>query len=263
MSALLLVSILTAGFILASLHYPSSYKLNRVTGWLPYFIIASHGVVLSLITLLILLCVDYCNFGRVLTSILGIYKKDILQWGFDYKELKLIVWSTSSIMLGSLLGGLSKWYYSDQTIKNKRLRVLTKDNHFEKVIINNIEENMLSSSLVNSVSVSCVAISLRSGKVYVGWFEDVSLEKGVLTDFTITPTLSGYRSKEKHKLKVEVNYLEHFECDPRYKDTPQEVFKDYKVTIMKDQVDYLSLFDSNTYKKFNVNSESKPIILHL
>ena len=256
MSALFLVLILTAGYILASLHYPSSYKLNRVVGWLPYFIIASHGVVISLVTLLILLYVDYCNFGRLLTAALGIYKKDILQWGFEYKEIKLLIWAISSIILAALLGISSKLYYKDQTRKHKLLQELTKKNHFEKVIINNIEANILSSQ-----SVSCVAISLRSGKVYIGWFEDVSFEKGELTDFTITPTLSGYRSKEKHQLMIDVNYLEHFERDERYQNDPQKVFKDYKVTIMKDQVDHLNPFDSNIYKNFNETEPTSTILL--
>ena len=249
MSALLLVSILASGFIFSSLHYPTSYRLNRTTGWLPYFIIATNGLIISLISLVILLYVDTQNYGRELASYLVLYKKDILQWGLSYDQLKAVSLAGVSVLFATLLGLAFKFFYAVGDKRHNLLRRLAKKDHFEKVIIDNITEN--------KSSMSCVSITLRSRKVYIGWFEDVSFEQGELSDFTVTPILSGYRDSENLELIITVNYLEHFEADRRFGNFPEEVFKDYKITIMKDQVDFINLFSATTYKKFQKKKQEK------
>jgi len=252
MSALLILSILATGFTFTSLYYPSSYKLNRTTGWLPYFLIARNGFTFFLITLFILLWIDTENYGRWLAAKLSLYRKDILQWGFSFGELKLIVWATSSYILAVVVGFGSFLYYKIPTVRNRASLGLVKNEHFEKVIMTNIISNKKYPN-----DISCVSLTLESGKVYVGTFEDIPLEHGRLSDFTITPILSGYRDKFDLSIKFNVNYLEHFETDSRYAESPEEVFKDYKVTICREQVDTISLFDPKTYKEFQ-KKEEKP-----
>lgn len=245
MSALLVLAILATGFTFTSLYYPSIYKLNRATGWLPYFLIARSGFVFFLITLPVLLWIDYRNYGRLLAAALGLYRKDILQWGFSFDELKLIAWAISSFLLAVMSGVFSKLYYQIPFIRNRTSLKLVKKEHFEKVIVTNIIKNK-----ENPQGILGVSLTLQSGKVYVGMFEDIPLEHGELTDFTITPLLSGYRNESDHTLTFTVNYIEQFKRDHRYAKSPEEVFKDYKVTIRRDQVETMSLFDPEIYKKF-------------
>lgn len=245
MSALLILSVLATGFTFTSLYYPSVYKLNRSTGWLPYFFIVRAGFIFFLITLPILLWIDTENYGRWFAGELSLYRKDILQWGFSFEELKLITWSASSFLLACLTGICFFVYYKIPSRRNKASLNLVKREHFEKVIATNIISNK-----DKSRGISCVLLTLQSGKVYVGMFEDIPLEHGHIKDFTITPILSGYRKNPEQSIEFNVNYLEHFKEDSRYEKMPDEVFKDYKITIARDQVDTLSLFDPEIYKRF-------------
>ncbi len=199
-----------------------------------------------------LLWVDTENYGRWLAMELGLYRKDILMWGFSFGELKLIVWATSSYILAIVIGFGSFLYYKIPFVRNKASLKLVKNEHFEKVIVTNIISNK-----ENPKNISCVSLTLESGKVYVGTFEDIPLEHGRLSDFTITPILSGYRDNSDLSIKFNVNYLEHFKKDSRYQESPEEVFTDYKVTICREQVDSISLFDPNVYKVFQ-EKEVKP-----
>ncbi|KPV96458.1 hypothetical protein AN214_01553 [Pseudoalteromonas sp. P1-9] len=244
MSALFLVAILVTGFVFSSLHYPSSYRLNRSEGWVVYFSIAKNGFLLFLITLPLLLLVDYMNWVREFTKLLGLYRKDIIQWGFTFQQLKILSWVISSITLAFVSGYCSKFYYKSDERKNNLLKKITQRDSFEKVVVSNIIKNRQEDTL------SFVAITLRDNKVYVGWFEDVALEHGTLSDFTITPVLSGYRDNNSKELIITTNYLDHFKSHNNYNDETEKVFSEYKVTIMKDQVDTLSLFNPTTYEKF-------------
>lgn len=248
MSALFLVAILVTGYIFSSLHYPSSYRLNRSEGWIAYFNIAKSGLLIFLASLPVLLSIDYLNWAQYLTSFLGLYRKDILQWGFTLQQLKVFTWVSFSLSLSFLMGYISKLWYSNTERKNDLLMKLTIRDSFEKVVISNIISNK------KEETNSFVSITLRDNKVYVGWFEDVALEQGSLSDFTITPVLSGYRNNETKELVIHTNYLDHFKSHENYENNPEEVFSEYKVTIMKDQVDTIGLFNPKTYEKF----QSKP-----
>lgn len=244
MSALFLVALLATGYIFSSLHYPSSYRLNRSEGWIAYFNIAKNGLLFFIITLPFLLLFDTLNWAQELANSLGLYRKDIMQWGFTFEQLKVLTWAITSLMLSFLMGYVSKFWYRIPSRKNTLLMKLVKRDSFEKVVISNITSNE------NEDTNSFVAITLRNNKVYIGWFDDVALEHGALSDFTITPVLSGYRCNDTKELVINTNYLDHFKSHSNYMTNPEEVFSEYKVTIMKDQVDTLSLFNPSTYEKF-------------
>jgi len=245
----LIVILIATGFVFSSLHYPTKYKLNRSDGWIPYFTIATAGCVFFAVTLPLVMWLDIENYGRYLANFLSLRSDDIKQWEIPFKELKFIVWAVAAFAISLMSGLVCHLLYKIPSIRENASRKLVSRDPLEKLIVDNIFINK--KNINNSdEKLFCLCITLKSGKVYVGFCNRVVLEHGKINGFSITPMLSGYRDKSDHRINFTVNYHDHFKSYEGYEDDPSKIFSRYKVTIFSDHIEHINLFDADVYKKF-------------
>jgi len=253
MGVALIAIIVATGFVFSLFHYSLQYKLNRSDGWIPYFAVATVGCAFFAVTLPLVMWFDVMNIGRNIADFFNLTYKDIIQWGISFKELKFIAWATVAFVVSLVCGFFSWLYYRIPCVREKLSLKLGGRDPLEKIIVGNIFANK---NHINDpdAELFCVCVTLKSGKVYVGFCYNVPLEHGKINGFPLTPLLSGYRDKENHKLYFSVNYLNHFKEYPEFQSDPREVFNQYKVIVFSEHVEYISLFDVKAYENFQEKS---------
>ncbi|MBD0319442.1 MAG: hypothetical protein ICV87_03850 [Gemmatimonadetes bacterium] len=101
---------------------------------------------------------------------------------------------------------------------------------------------------------SMVSLTLKSGKVYVGFITsnfDPAYDRKYIR---LWPILSGYRDSETQEMKITTNYsLVYAEMDSS--GTNPAVVDDFQVIVPVGEVQSANLFDPRTYDLFNPQSD--------
>lgn len=99
-----------------------------------------------------------------------------------------------------------------------------------------------------------VSLTLKSGKVYVGFITsnfDPAYDRKYIR---LWPVLSGYRSADTHEMAITTNYsLVYAEMDAS--GTDSAVVDAFQVVVPVGEVQSANLFDPRTYDRFNPRNE--------
>jgi len=250
MSAALVVVVLVCGYLFISSHAPSKIIFNKSTGWNSYFQVALKGSI-YLITAFVFLLLLWVLIFAIMTmmNIPHFLWPEKNEFGFAYKlwELHIAGIGLPFIMLVAVTIIIS-------TVESRQAEKDLKDPDarcklFEQIAkCSPIEDILLES--VNSGGQLLISITLKSRKVYVGMINEAKLEEHDTDTVVIIPFLSGYRDKYTLSFIAEVNYADHYkECDITFESKPLSLSQ-YRHVIPRDQIETISLFNSEMHTKF-------------
>ncbi|EAP96793.1 hypothetical protein V12B01_16781 [Vibrio splendidus 12B01] len=209
MFAVLLIVILTSGYIYSSKHLPSRYKMAKSDGWDLYFQVARRGFELSIGSALICVLIDFTDvIGDVLKKTTGLmYRPDFIQIPFSHSDLKLLVWAAFTVFFSYAVAWIkSRKYNVDRVRKLNMLQHVVRENPLESFI------TKATLSFVNDDEDSqVVCITLSSRKVYIGFcVGGNNVLHGNLEHLGIIPIRSGFRDKDNLNLVITNNYESYF-----------------------------------------------------
>lgn len=254
MGTLQLAVTLFCGYIFVINSIRHKYNFKRTAGWDAYFYIAIYGLIFSCIGWFICSCLSAAGFFRwaerelvsigTLRRLFPVLSDSEL---ISLKELKMLIWSSCSILIAIICAIYQKWRLSDET---RRIQVLS------KVAGHNAIESLL---LDASVSQFPVITTLKSRKVYVGIIICPQLESGYCEFLALIPLLSGYRDKENLKVNFSVNYQSLYLQQGISNGTncSKLSLEDFITLIPKQEIDNISFFDLSTYQQFQAIKEDR------
>ncbi len=188
---------LTAGYIFSRDFYLTKWEIARVEGQRLLFESAFWGIVLILFSWLSFVVLDFLTQLQALSFLFdnrleSFLTKHILHQMPMIPGLAVFL---VTIFWGKALPKILN-YFLDENIASEIL-IDKYGNHLEKLM-----EKAMSSSRM-------VSISLKNGKVYIGWpLRTTYLVKGGNQYIRILPAVSGHRSQDTHALTLTTQYLE-------------------------------------------------------
>ncbi|WP_109391249.1 hypothetical protein [Proteus cibi] len=258
MWALIIVFVLICGYIYVDTHIPSRYKLNKAVGWNAYFCVGAKGgyfLILGIVlTVVIVFYLYVIQFIFNVPHYLGANYSPFTFSGDFLKERLFGISYLSLICLGcTAFVSISQTY----TVRNENNALQTRINAFREIAKDSAIEKILLDSLDKMEDGLMLLISLKSRKVYVGML-DIARFDGLDTNtLVIIPVMSGYRDKDTMTFIVEHNYTEHYDKEGiTLTSEPLSVFH-FRHVLPFDQIESLSLFNTNTYQKFQESIKEK------
>lgn len=148
---------------------------------------------------------------------------------------------TGTSLLAFVLGAtvwlpLNKWYNRDVEIQ----KTIEEWNDYLEILLKRALEETRE-----------VAITLKNGKVYVGFVVrsfDPAYDRKYLV---ILPTSSGYRDSNKHILEFTTDYSRVYEQLIKRDDPNSDVVDDFELVLPVAEVLSAGLFDWEVYRRFN------------
>lgn len=258
MWALIIVFVLICGYIYVDTHIPSKYKLNKAIGWNAYFCVgAKGGYFLILGLILTVVIVFYLYVIQFIFNIPYYLDADYSPFTFSGDILKERLFGISYLSLICL--GCTAFVSISQTytVRNENNTLHSRINAFREIAKDSAIEKLLLDSLEKMEDGLMLLISLKSRKVYVGML-DIARFDGLDTNtLVIIPVMSGYRDKDTMTFIVEHNYAEHYDQEGiTLTSEPLSVFH-FRHVLPFDQIESLSLFNTNTYQKFQESIKEK------
>jgi len=250
MSAALIVIVLVCGYLYINSHIPSKLKFKKSTGWQSYFQVALKGsyyVFVSFISLLVVWLILLATMWLLNFPLLFTDRYKEFTFAYDILNVKFAGLELPFVLLVFITAVLS---FVESKNEEKKLRDNRERLRLYKEIADAspIEAIMLES--MTSKNNLMVSVSLKSRKVYVGIIHEARLEDHDTDTIVIIPFLSGYRDKDTLSFVEEINYAEHYkECGVTF-DSQQITLSQYRHVIPRDQIESVSLFNSDMYTKF-------------
>lgn len=250
MATVLLAVILVSGFIYVNLSLSTRYRYKRSEGWDAYFFVAAWGIGFFLAGGLITFILNVTGGFRLLAHIFHITTESfdgILSTARNKAqriyEIKQIAWIVISILMSAILGLINK-----QRTKrgDRRWDVLA------KIVGHNFHEAMLVEASARQFP---IIATLSSRKFYVGLITCPALEHGQSEYLEMLPLLSGYRNKDDLTIHITTNYYQHYADSNNPNGSPGVNLSDFRIVIPKDELETMSFFDIDAYKKFKENEE--------
>lgn len=245
MSVLGLAVILVCGFIYTTLNLKSRYRQLRSSGWGTYFHVAAWGL---LFTFLGIVVTEILDLADVPTHILSQFWPNPVQAMNDAlakasngevnpREMCI---AASSITLALFFGGIAAFVHRNPS---KRLDTLL------KICVTDGVEYLVAESMKFG---RLISVTLESRKCYVGFAYKDHSDRKKMDSLALIPILSGYRDENTLELVVTRNYHDYYvENDIVDWEGPNLSISDFRVVIPLSRVVQLSLFDIETYVKFN------------
>lgn len=252
--ALILATILVAGFIFV-LHYPPSrYNHKRSQGWHTYLQSGAWGLPFAFVSFLI------CWLGNNPVPDVDIEAAKLVVSNSTNESL-IIGFSFLTPALAYCAGTLvhyryyglpnfthkllstfklnAKWYiwvdkFNHKAMQRQLLTITKTVRHdpFENLIVH-VTNNFLP-----------VMVTLKSRKVYIGPLTNSGIEHGKLEYVSVIPFISGYRREDDFKVERTVNYSEIYrESDPAKLD-------DFRTVLPISEIESIRQFDGKVYKNF-------------
>ncbi|EOZ1400618.1 hypothetical protein [Enterobacter hormaechei] len=256
MNTLQIAVILMCGYIYVTNSLSDRYKFKRSSGWDAYFFVAVWGIVFVVIAWLGCSLMSFLGFFRWLSNAVGITPQKIARMfpvtngdsSINFRDLKLFVWAFTSITMATLAGFAKRWWL---TKPDRHISVLA------KITSTNALEAMLMEA---SVSQFPVLVSLKSKKVYVGIVSCPAFEHGDYEVVELLPLLSGYRDKDTLQVRFTSNYQSHYirQGIGIVGTMSRLTLDDFRTLLPKREIDNVSFFDIETYKKFQEIENSAP-----
>ncbi|MCS3401430.1 MULTISPECIES: hypothetical protein [Pantoea] len=250
MSAALIVIVLVCGYLYINSHIPSKHKFKKSTGWQSYFQVALKGsyyVFISFIILFVTWVLLLATMWLLNTPLLFTDKYKAFTYAYDILNVKFVGLSLPFVLLVATTALLS---FAESKNEEKKLRNNDERLRLYKEIANaNPIEAILLESMTSNQNLM-VSISMKSRKVYIGIVHEARLEDHDTDTIVIIPFLSGYRDKDTLSFVEEVNYAEHYsDCGITYDSSPLSLSQ-YRHVIPRDQIESVSLFNSDMYTRF-------------
>ncbi|CAG9001789.1 MAG: hypothetical protein CENE_03816 [Candidatus Celerinatantimonas neptuna] len=254
MGAALIVVVLMLGYKYIDSHLPSKFHFKKSSGWNSYFQVALKGsyyVAISFLCLLVIWCFLFL-FMETLNVVPILFHEnthkftfafDILNWklaGFSFPFIAII------IVAGVASFGQSQ--EEERKLKNPKTRLQI----FKEVAKTSPVEDVLLESIKSGANL-LVSITLLSRKVYIGMVLETRLEQLDTDMIVIIPFLSGYRDKDTLSLIIDVNYADHYDSQHIDFDSSPFSLMHYRRVLSRDQIESVSLFNSNIYNTFKQN----------
>lgn len=219
------------------------YKAAREDGHRLYFRVAYHGVVLFVVSTACLLAVDWAlgNFGFYRAAI----EMAVARLAPLFKEPRNAGGQSAflAICLFSVLLGRVSPLLVNVIFKTRQ----------EDALWAAASENELEEFLLDALArLKSVAITLTSGKVYVGYVLTTPEPRTDRRVIALLPLMSGYRQEAGGKV-VFTTYYDQF-----YRGENDLGTDDFKLVLPIDKMVSLSFFDVAVYARFNEEGTPLP-----
>lgn len=109
----------------------------------------------------------------------------------------------------------------------------------ESLLVQAIDDDML------------IFVTLKSRKVYIGYVAAPRIEHSHTQHLSIIPYISGYRDKDTLRYNEQHRYYELYLSKGITADSSGLNLQHFRHVIPMDQVEAVSLFDTNTYVSFD------------
>ncbi|WP_318385948.1 hypothetical protein [Enterobacter sp.] len=256
MGPLIIMVVLVCGFWYTQNHYQSRIKLARSDGWNAYFYVAMHGckfaiqgfAVVSIIFVLLLVLSAIINIlGMIWPSL----HADLYSWLTDIKVMSYPLFFVLSLMTAVCLaveqGNSAKRALEDNDARQKAYREMATQDGIEALLVQAIDEGKL------------VFVTLKSRKVYIGYVAAPRMEHHDTQHLSIIPYISGYRDKDTLRYQEQHRYYELYLSQNITADSEPLNFGHFRHVMPMEQVEAVSLFDTETYKTFEDFSTPEPV----
>jgi hypothetical protein len=212
------------------------YKAAREDGHRFYFRVAYHGVVLFAVSAVLLILIDWV-LGRYLWY-LDALNRAVRAFAPLLKEPKNSAGQAGFLaicLFAVFLGRLSP-FLVNRLFKSRQ----------EVALWEAASENELEEFLLDALArLKTIAITLTSGKVYVGYVLTTPEPRTDRRVIAMLPLMSGYREEDGGKVVFTTFY------DQFYSGDPDEDSEDFKIILPTDKMMSLSFFNVDVYARFN------------
>lgn len=263
MGPLIIMVVLVCGFWYTQNHYQSRIKLARSNGWNAYFYVAMHGCkfviqgfgVVFVIFISLLIVSGLVNLFIIILSSINLVKwnpdADLYSWMTDIKVMSYPLFFILSLMMTVCLaveqGKSAKRALENDEIRQKAYREMAAQDGVEALLLQAIDEGKL------------IFVTLKSRKVYIGYVAAPRMEHHDTQHLAIIPYISGYRDKDTLRYHEQHKYFElYLSKDITDESTPLNIMH-FRHVIPMEQIESVSLFDTETYKSFDDYSIPKRV----
>lgn len=255
MGPLIIMVVLVCGFWYTQNHYQSRIKLARSNGWNAYFYVAMHGCkfaiqgfgVIAVLFVTLLLVSGVINLlGLIWPSI----HADLYSWMTDIKVMSYPLFFVLSLMMACLLafgqGNNAKRSLENDDIRQYAYREMAAQDGIESLLVQAIDEGKL------------IFVTMKSRKVYIGYVAAPRMEHHDTQHLAIIPYISGYRDKDTLRYHEQHRYYELYLSKNISYDSEPLNFNHFRHVMPMEQIEAVSLFDTETYKSFDEFSTPEP-----
>jgi hypothetical protein len=228
---------LLSGYVFAVLFPPSAVHVAREDGHKLYFRSAFYGIFLFFCSILInsfLVNVSPRFVCSILSFILYLSEPFSSLISINPKMANLVLLNTICLNLAVLLGLLFN--------VSKRFKLYI----FDKVIKYDDIEVIITRAVRNGMPIS---LSLKSGKVYVGFIAATIDPKEKRKDIRILPLLSGFRRPDDKTFEFTTNYQRIYRL--REDELSHLALDDFEIVFPLSEVQSINLFDLRAYSMFH------------
>ena len=221
---LLLIPVLGGCWFLTHWYF-TKYSAFRESGYHLFFQSAFAGILLGVLAHLIILSLDY-GFPQI---------------GALWKPLVPNIYYGTAI-LSVVLGFVSPFVLNRFHGQEKAQRRTAEERGelIELIIADSLDRGKL------------IELSLRSGKVYIGFALRSRMMRRGESDVALIPLASGYRDQETHGLVITTNYApvinEYLGSDSEISDLIRE---DFRVVVPASEIVSARIFSPEIYQRFN------------
>ena len=220
---LLLIPVLGGYWFLTHWHF-TKYSALRESGYHLFFQSAFAGILLGVLAHSIILSLD-CGFPKIGT----LWKPFVPHVYYGTAIL--------SVVLGFVLPFVLNIFYSQE--KAQRRTAKERGELIELIIADSLDRGKL------------IELSLRSGKVYIGFALRSRMIRRGESDVALIPLASGYRDQETHELVITTNYApainEYLDSDP---EIPDLIREDFRVVVPASEIVSTRIFSPEIYQRF-------------
>jgi len=254
MGPLIIMVVLVCGFWYTENHYQSRIRQARTNGWNSYFYVAMHGckfavqgfAIVSLFYLILLIINALINaLGWIWPSI----NVDLHSWLKDIKIMSYPLFFVLSMLMAALIaydqGVNAKRALENEETRQQAYREMAAQDGIESLLVQAIDEGKL------------IFVTLKSRKVYIGYVAAPRMEHQDTQHLVVIPYISGYRDKDTLRYYEQHRYYELYLNKDITADSFPLNYKHFRHVIPMEQVEAVSLFDTETYKSFDKFSSTE------
>ncbi|NLY64425.1 MAG: hypothetical protein GX070_05645 [Alcaligenaceae bacterium] len=241
MPVVLVAIVILAGYIFTNRYPLARFRQLRSKGWSDYGHLISYGALFSGLGGILVIFLDALNipsFALKNTFNINIHQL-LLSIHADYDQVQFVCWATVTLFLAFIVG-----YCTDNANNSlKATQKLANENEFEKILYTSSKEQRP------------IQVSLKSGKVYVGIVNQMSVtgDFNKTEYFTIFPLYSGYRDKDKSLLTLTNSYATFYEklMPGHAQQDWQSLQNNFKTLMIGSEINSMAYFDFEAYKVIN------------
>ncbi|MEN4834244.1 hypothetical protein [Pantoea vagans] len=255
MGPLIIMVVLVCGFWYTENHYQSRIRQARSNGWNSYFYVAMHGCKFAIqgfmMTLLIylLLMITTLIFKFISLFAPALYM-NFFSWMTESTVMSyplfFILSMGMAVMLAYEQGIKAKRALENEDNRLKAYREMAQQDGIESLLVQAIDEDKL------------IFVTLKSRKVYIGYVAAPRMEHQETQHLAIIPYISGYRDKDTLRYHEQHRYYDLYLSENVTADSSPLNLRHFRHVIPMDQIEGVSLFDTETYKSFDDFSTPEP-----